>query len=660
MIPAKYSTYIKNIPQMKKTSLFLGSLFIFSLVMGQRIKLASVFGDRMVLQQGIHAPVWGWASPGTLVKVEMAGYTSMARSGLDGKWMVRMPPMDYGGPYELRILAGDTIRLKDVMVGELWLASGQSNMEWSVGMGIGTGTKEEINSANHPQIRYFTVPHKTSVLPLNDTESAEWKAVTPESVKHLSAVAYFFARELNKHKNVAVGIISSSWGATSAHAWMSSETLLQHPDYRALVKMQDRDPVKWTETVRKSLWNDAHRDSLADMCTEGIRQGVHLSGFHDEGWKSVSYPVSNEKIGIPWFWGVTWFRNHFEVEDLRGKSYNLKLYLRGKKVTLFLNGIKFADIADTETVNDVKIPRSLLKRGQNVLAIRLYEIWGIGMIGSSTTQAVIVSDKGEQISLSSEWKASGIIEPQVPGNQGYYNQYSVQFNGRIAPIIPYGIKGVIWYQGEGNASKAYQYRTLFPMLIDDWRMRWGQGYMPFLYVQLANHKEKKPLPIDDHVAELREAQTMTLRLPGTGMATAIDIGDPLDIHPRNKKDVGIRLHLAARKIAYGEDITHSGPMYSGYRIEGDIIRIGFTSVGNGLKIKDGLPLKGFSLAGSDRVFHWAEAGIAGDSVWVRSTHVKSPVAVRYAWESNPDGNLYNQEGLPAVPFRTDDFKMITQ
>ena len=645
---------------MKKSSLFVFSWFLLSCVNAQRIKLASVFGDRMVIQQGIHVPIWGWTSPGIMVKVEMAGYSAMAKSGPDGKWIVKLPPLDYGGPHELKVMTGDTIRLTDVMVGEVWLASGQSNMEWSVGMGVGNNTQEEINAAQHPDIRYFTVPHKTSVVPLADTEPAEWKLVTPESVKHLSAVAYFFARDLHKHKNVAVGIISSSWGATSAHAWMSAESLLQHPDYRELVRSQHKNPDDWLQVVQKSNWNDAHRDSLADLCQEGLKLGVHQPLFKEEGWKDVTYPVSNEKIGLPWFWGVTWFRNHFEIDHVKGNNFSLELFLRGKKVTLYLNGTKFADIADTEQIQHIKIPKSLLKQGRNVLAVRLYEIWGTGMIGSAASEPLIVSEKGERLLLSNQWKASGIIEPSIPGNQGYYNQYSVQFNARIAPIIPYGIKGIIWYQGEGNASKAFQYRTLFPMLIDDWRMRWGQGYMPFLYVQLANHKNKQSTPVDDQVAELREAQKMTLRLPGTGMATAIDIGDPLDIHPRNKLDVGRRLYLSARKVAYGENITHSGPMYNGYRIVGNQICIGFTSVGLGLKIKDETYLKGFSVAGPDHVFHWADARIVGDSVWVNSPKVNSPVAVRYAWESNPDGNLYNQEGLPAIPFRTDEFKMITQ
>lgn len=625
----------------------------------KQLRLASVFGDHMVIQQGIHAPVWGWASPGQIVKVEMAGFVTMAKTGTDGKWMVRMPVLEYGGPYDLKVIAGDTLQLKDVMVGEVWLASGQSNMEWSVGMGIGPRTEEEIRQANFPNIRYFTVPHNTSVVPLENTEAANWKQVNPETVKGLSGVAYFFARDLHQHRKVAVGILSSSWGATSAHAWMSSEILGMHPDFQEVVNNQDKNPANWDEVVKKSKWNDQHRDSLAAQCQEGINRNVFSPEFNDTKWKTISYPANNEKAGLQWFWGVTWFRNSFEIKELKGNESSLNIFLRGKELTLYLNGKEFAKIANAEKEMSIKIPKGQLKKGANTLAIRLYEVWGTGLIGSAVTKAEIITNKNERFALNSEWKASGQIEPQIPGNQGYYNQYSVQFNGRIAPLIPYGIKGVIWYQGEGNSSKAFQYRTLFPMLIEDWRTRWGQGYMPFLFVQLANHKEKKSLPEDDPVAELREAQALTLRLPNTGMACAIDIGDALDVHPRNKLDVGKRLYLAARKVAYGENIVHSGPFYEGFRIEGNQIHVSFTSVGGGLFIKNNQVLKGFSIAGIDGKFHWADARIDDNTVVVNSPNVPNPVAVRYSWEINPDGNLYNMEGLPAVPFRTDNYKITT-
>ena len=644
---------------MKRLPIFILPLLLSFHLSAQKLRMASVFGDRMVLQQGINAPVWGWAAPGRLVKVEMAGFTSVAKAQSDGKWMVRMPVLDYGGPFEMTVIADDTIKLKDVMVGEVWLASGQSNMEWSVGMGIGSRTDEVIKQADFPNIRYFTAPHNTSVIPLENSSPAEWKPVTTETVKGLSAVAYFFARYLHQHRGVAVGILSSSWGGTNAHAWMSSEILGMHPDFKEVVKNQDKNPANWEAVVAKSNWNDQHRDSLAASCHEGIKKKVFLTEFNDSEWKTISYPANNEKVGMQWFWGVTWFRNNFEIPVLNGRVATLNIFLRGKELALFLNGEEICILSNVEKEVTLSIPKGLLKRGENTLAVRLYEVWGTGLIGSEGSIPTIVTDKNEYISLNQEWKASGVFEPQIPGTTGYYNEYCVQYNGRIAPLIPYGIKGVIWYQGESNSPKAYQYRTLFPMLIEEWRTRWGQGYMPFLFVQLANHKEKKQLPDDDPVAELREAQALTLSLPNTGMASAIDIGDALDIHPRNKLDVGKRLYLAARKVAYGENIVSSGPVYDGFKVEGNQIRVSFSSVGGGLIVKDNQQLKGFSIAGADKKFYWADAKPDGNTVLVSSPQVPNPLAVRYSWEINPDGNLYNKEGLPTVPFRTDNFKMIT-
>lgn len=644
---------------MKRLLIFILTLLFAIQLNAQQLRLASVFGDHMVIQQGNNAPVWGWAAPGQLVKVEMAGFTSVAKTQPDGKWMVRMPLLDYGGPYVMTVIAADTIKLKDVMVGEVWLASGQSNMEWVVGMGIGPKTDETIKQADFPNIRYFTTPYNTSVIPLANTSPAEWKPVTTETVKGLSAVAYFFARDLHQHRGVAVGILSSSWGATSAHAWMSSEILGMHPDFKEVVKNQDKNPANWEAVVANSKWNDQHRDSIATQCQEGIKNKVFSPEYNDSEWKTISYPANNEKIGMQWFWGVSWFRNSFEIPQLV-KEGKLTLFLRGKEVSLYLNGKEISKLSNVEKEVTLSIPKGLLKKGKNILAVRLYEVWGTGLIGSSASIPAIITDKNEHISLNDTWKASGAIEPQIPGNQGYYNQYSVQYNARIAPLIPYGIKGVIWYQGEGNSSKAFQYRTLFPMLIEDWRTRWGQGYMPFLFVQLANHKEKKQLPDDDQVAELREAQALTLSLPNTGMAYAIDIGDALDIHPRNKLDVGKRLYLAARKVAYGENTVSSGPVYDGFKVEGNQIRVSISSVGGGLIVKDNQQLKGFCIAGADKKFYWADAKLDGNTVLVSSPQVPNPEAVRYSWEINPDGNLFNREGLPTVPFRTDNFKMITE
>jgi sialate O-acetylesterase len=481
-----------------------------------------------------------------------------------------------------------------------------------------------------------------------------WQPVSPESVSQLSAVAYFFARQLHLDRKVAVGIVSSSWGATSAQAWMSAEMLATHPDFSERMASFDRDPDHWVETVRRNLENDRTRDSLANASVNGLKAGVPLHGFDDHAWRAVDYPVDMDKAGKSGFWGISWFRHHVNIDrEAKGKAAILRIFLRAREARIFLNGVPLTNTGNVEKEVECAIPKGVLREGENILTIRMYQHWGIGLIGSPTTIPMITfGSTGQKIPLTGSWRVNHDLEASLPQMQGFYNQPTVQFNGRIAPIIPYGIRGVIWYQGESNAGQPVQYQTLFPMLIQDWRMRWQQGIFPFLFVQLANFREKRKVPGEDLWAELREAQAMTLKQPSTGMATAIDIGDPLDIHPRNKKDVGKRLFLSAQKVAYGEDMVHTGPTFANAIQTGDTIRIQFSGIGTGLISSDGQSLRGFSIAGSDNLFQWAEAIIDGDCVKVFSPGLKNPVAVRYAWEANPDGNLYNREGLPAIPFRT--------
>jgi len=629
----------------------------------QQLKMASVFGDHMVIQRDIHVPVWGTASPGQIVQVTMAGYTIPAPVAEDSTWMVRIPKLNAGGPHKMIVSSGhDTLVLNDVMVGEVWLASGQSNMDWSVGMGVGENTEKEIQEADYPEIRFYTVPHKTSVVPLDDTGPANWQLVNQETVKHFSAVSYFFARDLYHDKEVPVGIISSSWGATSIHAWMSREVLSLHPNYTKPVLNMDLDTANWEKTIRKSHENDRIRDSIAATLQEGLKAGVHTLNYNDSAWKKLHYPVQMEEAGLRGFWGVSWFRKSFQApKGMKGKPAQIDLFLRGAEAAVYLNGVKIERFKNPEGVVSVSVPEKILQPGENLLAIRLYQQWGIGMIGESNNEAEISTlNRKYSVSLKDDWRSSGRIEPEIPGFQGYFNWYTVQYNARIAPIIPYGIRGVIWYQGEGNIYNAHEYQTLFPMMIQDWRTRWQQGYFPFLFVQLANHNAKQTTPVEDPVAELRETQRLTLRYPNTGMASAIDIGDPVDIHPSNKLDVGKRLYLAAKHVAYGDDLVFSGPMYESMEIEGSKIRIIFSSVGGGLILKDGSDLVGFTIAGKDRKFYWANAEIDGNTVVVYSDRVEKPEAVRYGWAANPIVNLYNKEGLPAVPFRTDNFKMITE
>lgn len=643
-------------------SLLVTSSLLTSSIQGQGIKLASIFGDHMVLQQGINASVWGTSKPGSRVSVDFAGFVTCAVTNQEGDWMVKMPVLNAGGPYEMKISGIDTIILKDVMVGEVWLASGQSNMEWTMGSGVGPNTDAEIAAADNPAIRFFNVPRKTSSVPLKDMDKQNWMICSPETVKSLSAVSYFFSRELNRHKGVAVGIISSSWGATSAEAWISSEMLATHPDFRKKILSSDSDTAKWNSYVRKSIKADRDRDIIAATSKNGIEAGVILPEYDDSGWKSCSYPIDMPGMGLNGYWGLVWLRKSIDFSrKINLKKMRLVLDILAKDAIFYINGNEVAHLINPAKEIIIDIKPGIIHQGHNVLSVRLYVNWGSAHIGAKNQEIYIVSDDNKfRISLEGEWKFNSEIEPPVAQWQDYYNKLSVLYNARIAPIIPYGIKGVIWYQGENNAGNGYQYRSLFPLLIEDWRIRWQLGYFPFLYVQLANYMEKKAEPAESDWAELRESQFMTLEYPNTGMAVAIDIGDPKDIHPKNKLEVGKRLYLQARKVAYNENITASGPLYESMVVEGQKIKLRFSSVGVGLETRDGLPLTGFAIAASDKKFYWADAIIAGNDIIVSSPKVINPQAVRYSWENNPDGNLVNKEGLPASPFRTDNWEKIKQ
>lgn len=628
----------------------------------QTLRAASVFADHMVLQQGVTAPVWGQAAPGATVSVSVAGVRTETRADARGSWFTQLPILDYGGPYDLTIIATDTLVLHDVMVGEVWLASGQSNMEWSMGLGVGPDTEKEIAAARYPAIRYYTVPRKTAVQPLGDTEPGQWLSVDPKTVRDLSAAAYFFARELHLGRKVAVGIISASWGATGVQAWISPDMLAAHPDFRERILQMDRDPGRWEAMVRQNLENDRTRDSLAATSLTGLQQGVPQAGYDDASWKAVPYPLDMEKAGKPGLWGVVWISGKFQAPpSMKGKASTLRLFLRGREARVFVNGAPVGSFQNPEREVECHIPERLLREGENRVVVRLYQHWGVGMVGSPTTTPTVKENKtGTRIELTGPWRCNTDLERPLPQMQGYYAQPTVQYNGRIAPVIRYGMRGILWYQGEGNAAKAFQYRSLFPLLIEDWRIQSRQGNLPFLFVQLANYRARKDEPGDDAWAELREAQSLTLRYPATGMACAIEIGEAIDIHPRNKLDVGRRLYLAARRVAYGEDVVHSGPAYASHAVEGGSIRLRFSSTGSGLVTRDGQPPRGFAIAGADGVYRWADARIEGNTVVLSSTAVSKPESVRYAWATNPDVNLYNREGLPATPFRTDRFRLTTE
>lgn len=649
---------------MKKVAI-IAALFCVTATVGAQVrihlKLAGIFGDSMVIQQGIEAPVWGRGEPGTAVTVDFAGTHTEARADKEGKWILRMPAQKAGGPFDLVVHAGGAvITLHGVLVGEVWLASGQSNMQFALMQTA--NAREEIAHADYPEIRFFTVRDTTGIQPHTDIPPTAWRTCRPDVAGSFSGVAYYFARSLYTHRKVPIGIIHASWGASSAEAWTSAETLATLPEFRDKIAALDKDTAKWNAHAARSMQLEKERAIIARTAQEGIRKGVQLPEYDDTKWRETDYPITMDKLNLPGYWGFIWFRKTVEVPaGASNRTLILSMPVYSDEHIIYFNGVETGHFERTTSLTDT-IPANLVKEGRNTIAIRMRTYYGTGRVGhvNATDPALVSPDGQVHIAVGGKWRSNGSIEPKLAGWQDYFNTPTVLYNAMIAPLMPFAIKGVIWYQGENNVNHALGYYTLFPALIRDWRRHWGEGNFPFLFVQLASRE--KPGDMDIKMALLREAQSKALRLPNTGMATAVDLGVKDDTHPKNKKDVGERLSLAARKVAYGEDIISSGPAYESMKATAGAIRLRFSSVGGGLVAKnpagETTVLKGFRIAGDDRKFYPATASIEGDEVVVHADAVQRPAAVRYCFESWPDGNLYNREGLAAPPFRTDDWTVL--
>jgi sialate O-acetylesterase len=543
------------------------------------VKLAGIFGDHMVLQEGAKLPVWGWAAPGENVTVSFAGESGSAVAGADGTWRVDLPPAPQNtAPQVLTVTGKNTLTVQDVLVGDVWFASGQSNMDF--GIGLDSRATETIAAANEPQIRLFMVPRQLSLQPLPtfakplpDHLEGKWQICSPAVLggkwgwNGFSAVAYYFGRELQHHLNRPIGLIQSAWGGTQVAGWTSVSGLEKNPVMAHYVQDHDKRVANFAQATK-----DYHALAVAG---------------------AAAFKQWNETYGIPFQKELAQWNAEVAADAAAGKPSPPK-------------------------------PR-------------------------------VAVPKPPGVSPPDGWIYGG-------GNL---------FNGMVAPLIPFAIKGVIWYQGENDRSNSFEYYTSFPGLIADWREKWNQGDFPFLFVQLSNGNPPNPKrPVEDYTAMLREAQAKTLSVPNTGMAVTIDVGSSLDIHYKDKLDVGQRLALVARRVAYGETLVAYGPMYDSMTIEGNKIRLTFKEIGSGLTLRvppwsttedppvaaaDATELNGFAIAGDDRRWEWGKAEIDGNTVVVSADKVANPVTVRYDWQECPPGNLANKEGLPAAPFRTDNW-----
>jgi sialate O-acetylesterase len=643
-------------------SILLTSLFLFRATCYAQISLPKVFGDNMVLQRGMAIPVWGKASPGSLVTGELGTVRATVKAGKDGKWMLRFPKFNAGGPYTLKIAEpgkpNSGIELQGILIGDVWLASGQSNMEWQVQQS--QDARQEMERADFPQIRFLVVAQDKQLSPQSDIKAGKWKACDTTHVKEFSAVAYYFARKVHVDQHVPIGIIQSTWGGTPVEAWTSREMLLTSPISRGRTLSNDTLRLDREDLIADSLnwiriWNIVYNPQ------HNADKIFPAPEYNDTDWTSIEMPNVIKDFGIGNYEGMVWLRKKLALPaSFAGKDLTIHLGHPEMNYSLYFNGQEICkNIWNAHPTHAFTIPGRLVQGGENTIAVRVAMLWGGGGL-NPPVEDLYITDGASTISVAGKWLYQKDLETAFPKIHNYQYYPTVLFNTMINPLIPYGIKGFIWYQGESNAWAAYNYRKLFPMLITDWRQRWQLGSCPFLFVQLANYNQVQPIPAESDWAELREAQTMTLSLPNTGMACTIDIGEGNDIHPKNKQEVGRRLALIANKMVYKQAVIASGPAYTNFRKEGNRIRIHFTNTGSGLATSNGKEVTGFAIAGKDKKFYWAKAIIEGDHVIVSSGKVAEPEAVRYAWADNPECNLVNSEKLPAIPFRTDTWKGITQ
>jgi sialate O-acetylesterase len=643
------------------------------------VRVPSLVGDNMVLQQGRKSRVWGWAAPGEHVTVSLVGRGKAgATADGRGRWEVFLGPLKSGGPFVLTIAGANTLTFKNVLVGDVWVCSGQSNMEWPLAQAA--GGREDAAAANHPEIHLFTVEKKTAAEPLEDVRG-RWVVATPEEALRFSAVGYYFGRELHRRLKMPLGLIHTSWGGTPAEAWTSREALTARTEFAPILERYQKEltdlPRLQEEHARQiARWESQY--VVPDPGNRGEALGYADPARDNEGWQKMRLPQLWESAGLN-LDGVIWFRRAVEVPAAwAGRDLTLSLGAIDDFDTTYFNGTRVGSTGP-ETPNAYGAPRrytvpgALVRAGRNVVAVRVYDrMGGGGFAGAdpAMTLAPAAGSEGGAGALAGGWdyKPESAVPSKPVSYEGYPgprpgpdnpNSPAVLYNAMLVPLAPLAIRGAIWYQGESNAGRAYQYRTLFPDMIRDWRRAWGQGDFPFYFVQLANWKARKADGLDSEWAELREAQLMTMRsVPRTGMAVAIDIGNPEDIHPRNKRDVGLRLARWALADTYGQKVEQTGPLYESHKVEGDRIRLRFTHAA-GLRTADGAAPRGFYIAGEDHKFVPAEARIEGGTVVVRSKEVPRPVAVRYAWMDNPSANLVNGEALPASPFRTDDWPGLT-
>lgn len=644
----------------------------------------TLFSSNMVLQRDVADPIWGWSTPGDKISISVEGCTSNATAvaGADGKWMTKIGPLAAGGPLSMSIKGGkQSVLLTNVMVGDVWLCSGQSNMNWPVRLSL--NGEEEAKQANYPGIRSFTVGFCPSYEPMQVPLPAVWENCTPEHARNFTAMGYFFAREVNKVEKIPIGIIHSSVGATAAEAWISAPGLRKYMPYDFQAQLERLD--KETGDPGRDYFQAVEQWAAAVDPLSARQHYTSDPALNTNDWMEVPMPRPWKKAGLTDFDGLVWFRTSVEIPDaMAGKPALLSLSQIASTDITWFNGRLVGASQISGNFRKYEIAGDWVKPGKNLLVVAVMSTHAsAGFSGDGRNMALRFTTEDKSIPLAGTWLAKPgaamkDIQPHFPRPQlGYYKTITGLYNGMIAPLAPFAIKGCVWSQGSANFPFWLQYRRLLPALISDWRERFQVGNFPFLIAQQSTQNEKQTRPVEPGWGEIRESQWRVARsVPNAGLAVTVDIGDePADPHYKNKQEAGRRLSLLARNLVYGEkDLVYSGPEFTEMMLERKNAdpdpatvptnkpfvkeyrtRLYFKHLGGGLVFKPGnAKPNGFAVAGEDKNFVWADAVIEGDTVVVSAPDVPVPRYVRYGWAFAPIITLFNKDGLPALPFRTDE------
>ncbi len=648
----------------KFKALLIAILVIQSTNLFSNVKLPKLISDGIVLQRDAKIPLWGWASPNEKIIVQFNKKKYKTTASNEGTWELRLPKMKAGGPYTMLIQGKNSIEIKDILIGDVWLCAGQSNMVHQLNI-HDVRYANEIATANYPEIRHYKVPTTTSISgEKKDLEGGSWQKAVGEEVRPFSAVAYFFAKKIYEKYHIPIGLINASVGGTPIEAWIPKEGFKKYPDVQKII--EENKDTAFVNSQKRAFPNNQSPLKTTDKGLIGEKPWYAID-FVPKKWRKINIPGYWEDQGIKDLNGVVWYRKDIEIpESMAGKKARVFLGRIVDADELYINGKLVGKTTYQYPQRRYNVPENILKAGKNTFVVRVTNNFGKGGFVSDKPYCIF-TDK-DTVDLKGYWnyKVGDVFKPfdfskfKANNNKKPVRRINPQneptslYNAMVAPFTRFKLKGILWYQGESNAGQPEKYEGYMDALIEGWRLVFNQPELPFIYAQLPNFMDVSYLPSESNWAELREAQLKALSEPNTAMTVNIDLGEWNDIHPDDKKDVGERMALAALKLAYNNDIVYSGPIYNDYEIKGNKVIISFTHIGGGLITNDGGALSEFAIAGEDKQFVWANAKIEGDKVVVWNDAIANPKYVRYAWADNPDNpNLYNKEGLPASPFETE-------